>query len=260
MVLYGAVWCYTVLYGAIRCCMVLYGAVWCYTVLYGAVWCYTVLYGAIRCCMVLYGAVWCYTVLYGAVQCYTALYVLYGAVQCYTALYVLYGAVQCCTVLYGAVQCYTVLYSAIRCCTVLYGAMALGSLLNIMSTSRAGASGKGASRGNSILCNCPTTEHLPRKLYQSLGSRAGGTCGEYSPQRKAARSIREAVAAGDVSLQPPLRETSKLAYDSVQRFRSDLPKPIPRTLSSTTFALYYPCPRSAPLHPLTAFTRYNLVF
>lgn len=57
MVLYGAVWCCIVPYGAVSC-----WAVWCCIVLYGVVLYRMVLYCDVLCCMVLYGAE-----LYGAV-------------------------------------------------------------------------------------------------------------------------------------------------------------------------------------------------
>ena len=85
----GAVWCCTMLYGAVHNMtvvlgndqpVVLYGAVWWFVVRSGALWCRVVLYGTVWWFVVRYGAVWCRLVLYGAVWWFVVLSPLHGDV------------------------------------------------------------------------------------------------------------------------------------------------------------------------------------
>ena len=61
----------------------LYGVIWCYTLVCSVIRCYLMLCDVIRHCVMLYGVIWCYTVLCAVVWYYM---VLYSVMRWYTAI------------------------------------------------------------------------------------------------------------------------------------------------------------------------------
>ena len=78
--LWGAVWCYVMMWDYVRWCEIMSGGVkccevvWCW-VMWVYVMCYVMLCDAVRCCEVLCDAMWCYVMLWDAMRCCEMLWI-----------------------------------------------------------------------------------------------------------------------------------------------------------------------------------------